>query len=72
MRYSVLLTILLAGCGTTRVTDTARSATEQLLISHSIDQAISEMDVTALRGKKARLAWSRQRKNERSKTWQGS
>ncbi|MBV9123576.1 MAG: hypothetical protein JO112_09480 [Planctomycetes bacterium] len=43
--------LLEAGCGTTRVTDTTRTATEQLLVSNSIDQAISEMDFTILAGK---------------------
>lgn len=53
MRYGIILpTLLVIGCGTTRVTDSARTATEQLLISHSIDQAVSEMDVSALGGKK--------------------
>ena len=31
-----------AGCGTTRVTNTQRTATEQLLISNSIDQSVSQ------------------------------
>lgn len=45
-----LLTIV--GCGTTRVSDTSRTGTEQLLISHSVDQAISELDFSNLSGKK--------------------
>jgi hypothetical protein len=40
-----------AGCGTTRMTDTLRTATEQLLVSNAIDQAVSEMDFRALCGK---------------------
>ena len=32
-----MLVVLTAGCGTTRTSDTSRTATEQLLISHSID-----------------------------------
>ena len=39
------------GCGTTRMTDTQRTATEQLLISNAVDQAVSELDVRALAGK---------------------
>jgi hypothetical protein len=53
MRHGMILPALLViGCGTTRVSDTARTATEQLLISHSVDQAVSEMDLSALAGKK--------------------
>ena len=40
-----------AGCGTTRVTNTQRAATEQLLISNAIDQAVSQLDFRALAGK---------------------
>lgn len=42
---------LLGGCGTTRMTDTQRTATEQLLVSHAIDQAVSHLDFNALAGK---------------------
>ena len=41
----------MGGCGTTRVTDTQRTATEQLLVSNAIDQAVSQLDVHALAGK---------------------
>ncbi|HVT29568.1 MAG TPA: DUF6655 family protein [Lacipirellulaceae bacterium] len=40
----------LPGCGTTRSSDTARTATEQLLISDAIDRAVQTMDVRALAG----------------------
>ncbi|MBX9787622.1 MAG: hypothetical protein K2Y37_01785 [Pirellulales bacterium] len=40
----------LTGCGTTRWSDTARTATEQLLISNAIDRAVSELDFEVLRG----------------------
>lgn len=51
-----LLTVLvlcatLAGCGTTKWTDTRRSATEQLLISDAMDRAVSRLDFRALAGK---------------------
>jgi hypothetical protein len=46
-----LLTSLTLGCGTTRMTDTQRTATEQLLISNAIDQVVSTMDFRALAGK---------------------
>lgn len=42
---------LLAGCGTTRMSDSARTATEQLLISNAVDRAINEMNFQALSGK---------------------
>jgi hypothetical protein len=41
----------LAGCGTSRWTDTSRTATEQLLISDAIDRAVSRLDLRALAGK---------------------
>jgi hypothetical protein len=40
-----------AGCGTTRVTDTQRTATEQLLVSNAVDQAVSQLDFRILAGK---------------------
>jgi hypothetical protein len=43
---------LCVGCGTTKWTDTARTATEQLLISDSMDRAVSRIDFRALAGKK--------------------
>lgn len=43
------------GCGTSKWTETRRTATEQLLISASIDQAVSEIDFRALVGKKVFL-----------------
>jgi hypothetical protein len=46
-----LLIGLTTGCGTTRVSDTTRTATEQLLISHSIDDTVSNLDFRMLAGK---------------------
>lgn len=40
-----------SGCGTTRVTDTSRTATEQLLVSQAVDKAVSEIDCRVLAGK---------------------
>lgn len=48
---SLALIGLFAGCGTTRMTDTQRTATEQLLVSNAVDQAVSQMDVSSLAGK---------------------
>ena len=39
------------GCGTTKWTDTRRSATEQLLITDAMDRAVSRLDCRALAGK---------------------
>jgi hypothetical protein len=47
----VFSTFFLAGCGTTRVSDTSRTATEQLLISHSIDDTVSHLDFRMMAGK---------------------
>lgn len=43
---------LCVGCGTTKWTDTSRTATEQLLISDSMDRAVSRIDFRAVAGKK--------------------
>jgi hypothetical protein len=51
----VLLVLLAAGCGTTRTSDTTRTATEQLLISHSIDNTVSRLDFRLLAGKRVYL-----------------
>jgi hypothetical protein len=51
----LLLVVSTAGCGTTRVTDTTRTATEQLLISHSIDNTVSRLDFSLLSGKRVYL-----------------
>jgi hypothetical protein len=50
---------LLVGCGTTRSTDTGRTATEQLLISDAIDRAVQTVDFVALRGQTVYLDDSR-------------
>lgn len=44
------LAAALAGCGTTRSTDTIRTATEQLLISDAIDHAVQTINFESLRG----------------------
>jgi hypothetical protein len=46
---------LASGCGTMRVSDTARTATEQMLISHSIDDTVSHLDFRLLAGKRVYL-----------------
>ena len=42
--------LTLVGCGTTRSTDSLRTATEQLLISDAIDRAVQTIDFYPLRG----------------------
>jgi hypothetical protein len=44
-----------AGCGTTKWSDTSRTATEQLLISDSMDRAVARLDFRAVAGKKVFL-----------------
>jgi hypothetical protein len=46
-----VLTGLISGCGTTRMSDTLRTGTEQILLSAAIDRSISEMDFSVLNGK---------------------
>ncbi|MCG8448102.1 MAG: hypothetical protein MI725_00800 [Pirellulales bacterium] len=54
--------LLLAGCGTTRTTNTQRTATEQLLISDAIDRAVQEVNFSALAGES--VYFDEQRLNE--------
>jgi hypothetical protein len=54
-KYSVasalaFLALVHAGCGTTRSTDTTRTATEQLLVSDAIDRALQSMNLQTLSG----------------------
>ena len=46
-----LAMVTLTGCGTTRWSDTSRTATEQLLLSSAVDQAINNIDFSPLAGK---------------------
>lgn len=59
MQRSILALLLLCvtggGCGTSKWTDTQRTATEQLLISDAMDRAVSQLDFRALAGKKVYL-----------------
>ncbi len=48
---AIIALVLLGGCGTTKWSETKRTATEQLLISDSMDQAVSRIDFRALAGK---------------------
>ena len=53
--WSGLLLVVLAGCGTTRMSDSKRTATEQLLVSQAIDKAVMKIDVRPLAGRKVFL-----------------
>jgi len=44
-----------AGCGTRRVTDTPRTATEQLLVAAAVERAVSQLDFEFLEGRKVFL-----------------
>ena len=50
-----LVFIALVGCGTTRSSDSMRTATEQLLISDAIDQAVQTIDFQPLTGQSVYL-----------------
>jgi hypothetical protein len=39
------------GCGTTRMTDTTRAASEMLLVSAAVDNAVTQIDCTPLSGR---------------------
>ncbi|HEY0982120.1 MULTISPECIES: DUF6655 family protein [unclassified Schlesneria] len=49
--FLFLVLTQLTGCGTTRMSDTLRTGTEQILLSAAIDRCISEMDFSELSGK---------------------
>jgi hypothetical protein len=49
------LAAVCAGCGTTRRSDTTRTATEQMLLSDAVDRAISRIDFGLLAGKEVYL-----------------
>ena len=46
----LLLALFLAGCGTTKMTDSPRAATEMLLVSQAVDNAVAKIDFTPLSG----------------------
>jgi Family of unknown function (DUF6655) len=53
--FGLLVLTSLVGCGSSRWTDTQRTATEQLLISDAMDRAVSQVDFCALAGKQVFL-----------------
>jgi hypothetical protein len=54
-RLCLGLALLIMGCGTTRQTETARTATEMLLLSNAVDETVSEFDLSYLSGKEVFL-----------------
>src|SRR5215204_4892390 len=44
------LVCLLTGCGTTKMTDSPRAASEMLLVSQAVDYAVAKLDFTPLAG----------------------
>ncbi len=51
----VALALLIAGCSTTRVTQTARSGYEQRLLVRSLERAVSRLDLSRHAGKRVTL-----------------
>jgi hypothetical protein len=50
-RLVVIAILLVSGCGTTRMSDTLRTGTEQILLSAAIDRSLNEIDFSILSGK---------------------
>jgi len=48
---SFVVALGILGCGTTRMTDTARAASEMLLVSQAVDRAVDSLDFSELQGK---------------------
>lgn len=48
--FTAILACLLGGCGTTRMTDSPRTATEMLLVSQAVDDAVAGLDFAPLSG----------------------
>ena len=47
--------LFLFGCGTTKWSDTARTGTEQLLVSNAIDRVVAKIDFSPMRSRKCFL-----------------
>jgi len=48
--FCVVLTVVASGCGTVKTTNTARTGTEQLLLTDAWDQALAKIDFRPLTG----------------------
>ena len=51
----VFILFTMIGCGTTKWSDTSRTGTEQLLLTHAMDKAVEQVDFQALSGKKVTI-----------------
>lgn len=51
----ILVALCLSGCATTKTSNTARTATEQLLLSNAIDQSLMKVDFAAMQGRRVFL-----------------
>ena len=49
-RGAILMCLLFCGCTSVKTTNTARSSTEQMLVSNAIDQALNKVDFQAFSG----------------------
>ena len=52
---AALMLTCFAGCATTKTSNTARTATEQLLLSNAIDQSLNKVDFSAMHGRRVFL-----------------
>lgn len=52
---TIPLILLLAGCGTTRWTDSPRAATEELLLTDAVDRSVDQIDFSPLSGRRVFL-----------------
>lgn len=52
MASLLLIVLALAGCTSARQSNTARTASEQLLISNAVDQALAKVDFAAFQGQR--------------------
>src|SRR5437763_933360 len=50
--WSLLILLTAGGCGTMRVTDPQRTATEQFLMSQAVDRAVEKLAAAPLRDRK--------------------
>jgi hypothetical protein len=48
--FAFLVAVGATGCGTTRMTDTVRAASEMLLVSAAVDNAVAQIDCSGLHG----------------------
>lgn len=58
LEWKVLFLLFLAGCTSRTVSNTPRTAIEQLLLSAAVDKAVSKFQMPELEGKKAYLDFS--------------